>query len=216
MDPYKVLGVSQSATEAEIKAAYRKLVKKYHPDQYKGSSYEATAAEKLKEVNEAYSLLKNRGSFSSSYSSSGGNTYQGYNYGPFGSSYNTNASYAEKIAAARAKLNMGSYGEAEFILRTIPERTAEWHYLMGNVLWFKGWYLEAKKYYQAAYSMEPSNFEYKAAYDRVNSQNFTNGGYRDPRFTRVDSSTSCCNICSSIMCADCCCECMGCDLISCI
>ncbi|MBE5816104.1 MAG: molecular chaperone DnaJ [Clostridiales bacterium] len=215
MDPYKALGVSQSATDAEIKAAYRKLVKKYHPDQFKGTSYEATAAEKLKEVNEAYSLLKNRGSSSSS--SSRGGSYQGYNYGPFGSgAYNTGASYAEKIAAARAKLNQGSYGEAEYILRTIPEHTAEWHYLMGNVLWFRGWYLEAKKYYQAAYTMEPTNFEYKAAYDRVNSQNFTNGGYRDPRYTRVDSSTQCCNVCSSLMCADCCCECMGCDLISCI
>ena len=49
-----MLGVSQNATEDEVKAAYRKLVKKYHPDQYKGTDYEATANEKLKQINEAY------------------------------------------------------------------------------------------------------------------------------------------------------------------
>ena len=52
-DYYEVLGVSKSATDAEIKSAFRKLAKKYHPD----VSQEENAAEKFKECQEAYAVL---------------------------------------------------------------------------------------------------------------------------------------------------------------
>jgi curved DNA-binding protein len=54
-DYYKILGVSKNATEEEIKKAYRKLAKQYHPDANKNNP---EATEKFKEIGEAYEVLK--------------------------------------------------------------------------------------------------------------------------------------------------------------
>src|SRR6202451_4571939 len=53
-DYYKTLGVAKTAKPAEIKASYRKLARKYHPDANKG---DASAEERFKEISEAYSVL---------------------------------------------------------------------------------------------------------------------------------------------------------------
>ncbi|NPA46371.1 MAG: J domain-containing protein [Chlorobi bacterium] len=55
-DYYKILGVSKDATQDQIKKAYRKLARKYHPDRNKGDK---AAEEKFKEINEAYEVLGN-------------------------------------------------------------------------------------------------------------------------------------------------------------
>ena len=55
-DPYQVLGVSPNASEDEIRQAYRRLAKKYHPDLNPGDK---TAAQKMNEINAAYDAIKN-------------------------------------------------------------------------------------------------------------------------------------------------------------
>ena len=61
--------------------------------------------------------------------------------------------------------------------------------------------------------MDPGNQEYKAAVNQINNQrNGVYGGYNP---ATANSGCSGCDICTSLMCADCCCECMGGDLIRC-
>ena len=75
MNPYEVLGVSETATDEQVRSAYIKLVKKYHPDRYQDSDLKDLANDKLKQVNEAYDTItnmrKNGSASQNTYSGSG-------------------------------------------------------------------------------------------------------------------------------------------------
>lgn len=94
-DYYEILGVSKNADEKEIKSAYRKLAKKYHPDLHQGDE---AAAEKFKEVSEAYEVLSDKDkrkkydTFGSNYDFS-----SGYDFDPsqYGYTYTTGGSGAD-------------------------------------------------------------------------------------------------------------------------
>jgi len=201
MDPYKVLGVSPSASQEEIKKAYRNLVKKYHPDKFAGTDLEEVAKEKLQEVNEAYAILMGGevGRKRSSTHQSQSNQEYSYNQGW--------ASFQQ----VRSFINMGNIAQAEAILAGIPIRNAEWYYLNGLILWQKGWYSEARMNIQKAVSMDPNNQEYRNAAIRINN---AFNMYQSQSFGRR-SSDDFCDCCASLLCADCLCECFGGDLIPC-
>ena len=111
-DPFAVLGVSSSATEDEIKSAYRKLAKKYHPDLNPGDK---VAEQKMREVNEAYTRalqIKKTGqdpyrdSYGSSSSSYGGSAYGN----PFGGGYGGYGGYGG-AGGSDGSGSYGSYGQ---------------------------------------------------------------------------------------------------------
>ena len=85
-DPYEVLGVSRGASDDEIKKAYRKLSRTYHPDANINNPNKAEAEEKFKQVQQAYKQIMDEREHGTTYqsggSSYGGDAYGGY--GPFG------------------------------------------------------------------------------------------------------------------------------------
>ncbi len=214
-DPYKVLGVSPDATDDEIKAAYRELAKKYHPDNYAESPLADLAGEKMKEINQAYDTItqerkqrKNGGAASassarSSYNPSG---YAGYGY------YGSGSSFSD----VRNLIMAGRIADAEQILNGVPSesRNAEWYFLKGTILYKRGWLEEAYTHFERACAMDPNNTEFRTAYNQVNAQRSgAYGGYNP----NVGGRSGCdaCDVCTTLWCADCCCESMGGDLIPC-
>ena len=207
-NPYKVLGVSEGASQEEIRAAYLKLVKKYHPDKYTDTDLKELANEKLVEINEAYeALTKKNGSTQAS--GSGAGAYSNYGYSGQGSTYS--GPNAADFARARAFINQNNLQAAKQVLDTISVRNAEWYYLYGIIYLRQGWYDKANDYISRAYHQEPGNAEYANAYKTLR----TTGNPYTRQASGYDSSCSGCDVCSGLLCADCCCECMGGDLISC-
>ena len=205
-DPYKVLGVAPDASDDEIKKAYRALARKYHPDKYRDSDLDDLASEKMKEVNAAYEEIQNMRKNGGASSGSSGAGYGGYSTGT--SSATGNPKYNE----IRRLINASNVPEAERLLYEFHEgdRGAEWNFLFGCVLIKKGQFVDAQRYFDIACSMDPYNNEYKAARENLRRRaSGYGGGYQTSR------SGGCCDICSTLICADCCCECCGGDLISC-
>lgn len=192
---YEVLGVSENATDDEIKTAYRNLAKKYHPDNYTDSPLADVAEEKMKEINEAYDRIcdmRRNGAGSSSYADS----------------YGTGESYRRtSYPDVRQYIMNGRLDDAMELLNGTPSdsRDAEWYFLMGMVFSRKGWNDQAYQYFQRAYQLDPSNPEISAAFSNINARR----SYQNPGYNTTDSMAGCsgCDICTGMLCANCLCNC---------
>ena len=201
-DPYKILGIERGASDDEIKSAYRALARKYHPDNFAGNeTARSMAEEKMKEINEAYDEIQR-------------DRKNGNGYGYAGSSSSDNSYNRSTYVTIRSYINAGRIDEADDMLEDIPgtERVAEWHFLKGCVCASKGWYFDAQNHFARACTMAPTNAEYRNA---LNNMQRAAGNYTRGYTTSTDQGCSGCDICSTLLCADCLCEICGGDLISC-
>ena len=169
-DPYKVLGLSPDASDEEVKQAYRRLARKYHPDR---NPDDPEAAKKMQQVNAAYEQIKNPDKAQSQYGSrqsgygSGdpfGGSWRTYTYDPFGGGWQQHSgeqpSGDQYQQAAHRYIQYRRYREALNALASSTERNARWYYLSALANNGLGNQVTALEHIRKAVSMEPDNQEY--------------------------------------------------------
>jgi molecular chaperone DnaJ len=156
-DPYKILGVSPDASDEEIKRAYRRLAKQYHPDLNPGDDH---AAKMMQKINAAYEAIKNpeKAQGYGSSQSYGGYSNSGYGYDPFSG----RQSYGDDqyLQSAYQYILFRRYHEALNVLQSTQNRTARWYYLSSLANHGVGNQVTALEHIRRAVSMEPDNMEY--------------------------------------------------------
>ena len=210
-DPFVVLGISRGASREEISNAYYAKREQYQNDLFLEGEAGADAAKKLQELDMAYNdALQSLNDTEAGYKNSTG------------------------LAEVRQALAEKRYDDAQVLLDRMESRDAEWHYLQSIVFYNKGWFTECKKQLEIAVEISPETEKYSKALGNLNAKMSKNNeaingevssksysqkeGGANPDRTysrRTSSDDACCNICSGLLCADCCCECMGGDLIPC-
>lgn len=141
MDAYKVLGLTEGATEEEIKTAYRALAQKYNPDNYEAGPLREEAEAKMTELNEAFDAL-----MGAIRTGTPVNSRRAANAGE--PEPDTGAAANGRYRAIRQMINSGAVEQALAELNAIQggANDAEWNFLVGSAYYYKGWVADALRY----------------------------------------------------------------------
>lgn len=225
-DPYSVLEVSRDASDDEIKKAYRRLSRKYHPDANINNPNKDEAEARFKEVQQAYQqIIKEREygpSGQSSYGSGqgmGGDEFGGFGgfggYGPFrgfygeyrqGGSSSQESEQDLHLRAAANFINSGRYQEAMNVLNGISEHTAQWYYYSAIANSGLGNNATALQHAKEALRMEPDNYQYQMLVNQFESGGSWYRQRQNPYTTTFGSGSDwCVKLCiANIVCNLCC------------
>ncbi len=221
-NPYDVLGVSESASDDEIKKAYRKLSRKYHPDANINNPNKLQAEEKFKEVQQAYQQIMDirsgkAGSYGTGYGNSGSgstNPFDDFGFGGFGG-FNqrqrtaSNQTADEKyLTAAYDYIRTGYYEQALNVLMQVETRNARWYFLSAIANLNVGNNIIAEQHAAQAVNMEPDNMEYRALYSQI-QQGATRYTQRSEPYGGMQmSGDPCMQCCMANLLCNCCCRCI--------
>lgn len=208
-NPFVILGVKEDCTQNELYDAYKAQRNKYSDLRFEPGDVGADACAKLEEIEQAYTEAKDilSSRFDISYT-------------------------GDNLSDADRAIKEGKLDEAQSVLDNCTNRTAEWHYLQSAVFYRKNWISDALKQLEYACQKDPTNEKYSEArksmlnHINANTTSKNSSFYSEEKqqgersYMNMDQQTTTrgctvCDCCSSLICADCCCECMGGDLISC-
>lgn len=204
-NPFVILGVSENCTQNELFEAYNAQKQKYSELRFEAGEVGADACNRLDEIEDAYEkaseILRSRFEV----------TYTGDN-----------------LSDVDTAIKENRLDDAQRILDECAERSARWHYLQSAVFYRKGWYQDAMQQMEFACQMDPDNTEYaesrKTMKEKIHTDSARHSFYEERKGERSYSGMDgeptgrgcgVCDCCSTLLCADCCCECMGGDLITC-
>lgn len=195
-DAYSILGLREGAGEDEIKAAYRALAQKYDPQRYEAGPLREEAAAKMDTLNEAFDLLMGalRTGAAAERPAAGGAGADG------------------RYAALRRQISSGAVDSALETLKNMPdgENDAEWNFLVGSAYYYKGWVADAMRFFEQACRLAPQNREYAAALRNLQSSArgaMPGSPYGDDAPDMHAVGCSCCDMCTTLMCMNMCCNC---------
>ncbi len=220
INPYSVLGVSQSASDEEIKKAYRSLSRKYHPDANINNPNKDQAEARFKEVQQAYQQIMQEREYQTSGSAQDGYDSSGDfgGFGGFGSFRGFSGQYRQADAgpteseddlhmkAASNFINSRHYREALNLLNGIRDRNARWFYYSALANSGIGNNVIALQHAQEALRLEPNNFQYQLLVNRFQSGGSWYQRQQDPYETTYTVGSSwCTKLCiANILCNLCC------------
>ncbi len=200
-DPYKVLGVTKTASDDEIKSAYRELARKYHPDNYIDNPLSELANEKMQEINAAYEQIR---------SNKDALKARNNNYSQNGSYNSSNYSGSSNFADVRRLIQASRITEAQELLDGVSgtSRDAEWYYLKGVIFYTRGWLNDALAHFRKACDLDPNNPEYSGTLNQL----LTRMNFERQRTVTTSNIGCCgpCSLCSTLICADCTCSAFRC------
>lgn len=210
-NPFVVLGLNENVTQSELFDAYKAMRNKYSDLRFEPGDIGNNACIRLEEIENAYheanEILRSR-----------------FDIGYTG----------DNLDEADEAIKQEKLEDAQHILDNCQNRTAQWHYLQAAIFYRKNWTADALKQLEYACNMEPTNVKYAetrqtlitkitanttaqdASFYNKNERNENARSYSETRHHNQNPrGLTACDCCSSLICADCCCECMGGDLISC-
>lgn len=190
-DPYEILNISSTATDDEVKKAYRELARKYHPDNYHDNPLADLAQEKMKEINAAYDAIQKERSGRSAGGYAQQQSYGGYQH------QQQKAGTDPAFQRVRMAINRNDLGMAEQLLSQIGDHSGEWNYLMGTICYRRGWVDEARRYFQTACQMDPGDPEYRQTLNYVENNR---EGYRPEGYEVFTTNCGGNNLCARMAC----------------
>lgn len=209
-NPFVILGVDKNATQSEILEAYKQKRAYYQAHVFDEGESGAQAASMLNQLDDAYQQAMEMAVESATVTGEGESAYE------------------QVKQAIRSK----DIETAQKLLDDMSYRGAEWHYYQSVVFYEKNWLNDTKKQLEIALQIDPQNEKYQRAldnlkkkidgsrpYDKEGAQGVYNADstQTDRTYTQRDGAVAdgICSACQALWCADCCCECMGGDLIRC-